>query len=144
MAANAKILIVEDDPDVVEAVTLVLESEGYQVSAAYDAEDGLAKVEADRPDLIVLDVMMPDGTEGFHFVWRLRNKMPVEVRDVPILMLTAIHSTTRLRFYPDSSDGTYQAGEYLPVEGFIDKPVDPAYLLRTVGELLGQAKERKA
>jgi hypothetical protein len=59
-------------------------------------------------------------------------------------MLTAIHSTTRLRFYPDSSDGTYQAGEYLPVEGFIDKPVDPAYLLRTVGELLGQAKERKA
>ena len=139
MADSAKILVVDDDPDIVESIRLVLESAGYQVESASTIEEGFEKVESWRPDLILLDIMMPDGTEGFHFVWKLRNQYPDEVKDTPILVLSAIHSTTRLRFYPEQSDGTYEPGEYLPVQGFIDKPVEPSTLLKEIEKVLSEA-----
>lgn len=134
--AHNKILLVDDDPDLVHALTLVLESHGYEVVAALEAKQGLELADEQRPDLIVLDVMMPEGTEGFHFVWNLRNRPDAYFQQVPIIMLTAIHQRTELRFYPDSGDGTYQAGEYLPVQGFVDKPVEPAALVAEVERVL--------
>ena len=118
-----KILIVDDDPDIVDSLGLVLVREGYATVGAGSAEEGLEKVHSERPDLIVLDVMMPEGTEGFHFVWKLRKDEDAALRDLPIVMLTAIHGTTPLRFYPEQSDGTYEPGAYLPVQEFFDKPV---------------------
>ena len=141
MAENAKILVVDDDPDIVESLRLVLESAGYEVESASTIQEGFEKVESWRPDLILLDIMMPDGTEGFHFVWKLRNQYPDEVKDTPILVLSAIHSTTRLRFYPEQSDGTYEPGEYLPVQGFIDKPVEPSTLLKEIEKVLSESKK---
>ena len=136
MSGKAKILVVDDDRDIVEALRTVLEREGYQVVAAYDAEQGRAKTEAERPDLILLDVMMPRATEGFHFVWKLKQAEDEGLRRIPIIVLTAIHEKTELRFYPDSGDGTYEAGEYLPVQDFVDKPVAPAQLLERVQRIL--------
>ncbi|MGD9518110.1 MAG: PleD family two-component system response regulator [Armatimonadota bacterium] len=136
MAEEAKILIVEDDPDIVESVRLVLESAGYQVDSALTLQEAFEKVVEFRPDLILLDIMMPDGTEGFHFVWKLRNQYPPEVANIPIVILSAIHSTTNLRFYPDESDGTYEPGEFLPVQGFIDKPVEPHVLIDRIRKVL--------
>ena len=143
MAEGAKILVVDDDPDIVESIRLVLESAGYQVESAGTIEEGFEKVESWRPDLILLDIMMPDGTEGFHFVWKLRNQYPDEVKDTPILVLSAIHSTTRLRFYPEQSDGTYEPGEYLPVQGFIDKPVEPSTLLKEIEKVLAGVEDKE-
>ena len=120
-----RILIVDDDPDICEAMRLVLETRDYEVAVAHDPEAGLKRVEEGKPDLIILDVMMPEGTEGFHFVWDLRNKPDTEIADTPILMITAIHDQTKLRLYPEQQDGTYDSGEFLPVQGFIDKPVTP-------------------
>ncbi len=134
--AHNKILLVDDDPDLVHVLTLVLESHGYEVVAALEAKQGLEVADGERPDLIVLDVMMPEGTEGFHFVWNLRNRADAYFQQVPIIMLTAIHQRTPLRFYPDSGDGTYQAGEYLPVQGFVDKPVEPAALVAEIERVL--------
>ncbi len=131
-----KILLVDDDPDLIHALTLVLERQGYQVVSALDPHRGLVLADTERPDLIVLDVMMPEGTEGFHFVWNIRTRPDAYFQQVPIVMLTAIHQRTALRFYPDSTDGTYQAGEYLPVQGFVDKPVEPAVLLAEVERVL--------
>ncbi len=139
MSEKATIMIVDDDPDIVESLTLVLESESYGVETAYGAAEALEKLEAVKPDLILLDVMMPDGTEGFQFVWKLRNEFPEDIAHTPIIVLTAIHETTSLRFYPEQEDGTYKAGEYLPVQGFIDKPVDPPQLLAQVAEVLAEA-----
>ncbi len=136
MAEEAKILIVEDDPDIVESVRLVLESAGYQVDSALTLQEAFEKVVEFRPDLILLDIMMPDGTEGFHFVWKLRNQYPPEVANIPIVILSAIHSTTNLRFYPDESDGTYEPGEFLPVQGVIDKPVEPHVLIDRIRKVL--------
>jgi len=136
MAERIKILVVDDDRDLVDVLTFALERHDYEVVSAFDSGTGLEAADRERPDLIVLDVMMPEGTEGFHFVWNLRNRPDTYFRDVPIIMLTAIHQKTQLRFYPDSSDGTYSAGEYLPVQGFVDKPVEPAELLKEVRRVL--------
>ena len=131
-----KILIVDDDPDIVEAMRLVLEARDYRVVTAYDPTTGLRRVREERPDLIILDVMMPEGTEGFHFVWNLRTWPDTTLADTPILMVTSIHDQTRLRLYPDQKDNTYDEGEFLPVQGFIDKPVTPEDLLNKVDEIL--------
>jgi CheY-like chemotaxis protein len=136
MQTPAKILIVEDDPDWTKIIRIILEGQGYQVVTASGKEEGLALVKDAEPDLILLDVMMPGGTEGFHFVWEVRSQFEAPYRDIPIILLTAIHETTRLRFYPDQSDGTYQPGEFLPVQDFIDKPVDADTLAATVKRVL--------
>ena len=134
--AQAKVMVVDDDPDVVEILRLVLETAGYEVASANSAAQGLEKVKEFCPDLVLLDVMMPDGTEGFQFVWELRNDFPPELADTPIIVLSAIHETTKLRFYPDDSDGTYRSGEFLPVQGFIDKPAEPEMLLKRIEQVL--------
>ena len=76
-----RLLVVEDDPDLNRQLTTALTDAGYVVDRAYDGEEGLEKVQANPPDAIVLDVMMPDGTEGFQFVWKLRNEFPPELAD---------------------------------------------------------------
>ncbi|MBU0606465.1 MAG: response regulator [Armatimonadetes bacterium] len=129
-------MVVDDDPDVVEILRLVLETAGYEVASANSAPQGLDKVKEFCPDLVLLDVMMPDDTEGFQFVWKLRNEFAPELADTPIIVLSAIHETTKLRFYPDQSDGTYRSGEFLPVQGFIDKPAEPEMLLKRIEQVL--------
>ncbi|OGO20027.1 MAG: hypothetical protein A2Z14_18730 [Chloroflexi bacterium RBG_16_48_8] len=127
-----KILIIDDDPDIVTSVRLTLESEGFQVSAAENGTEGLRKIKSERPDLIILDVMMDTMTEGFQLSLELRSPDPTseyaQYKNIPILMLTSIHSTTSLRFGPTE--------DYLPVDAFIDKPIDPESLLVKVKELL--------
>jgi CheY-like chemotaxis protein len=113
-----------------------LESEDYGVVTASSAEEAFEQLEAQEPDLILLDVMMPEGTEGFQFVWRLRNECAEGLAATPVVIITAIHDHTKLRLYPEQHDGTYDAGEYLPVQGFIDKPVTPPQLLSAVREVL--------
>ena len=136
MAEATKILVVDDDPDIVESSRLVLESAKYQVLTAGSPEEAWEQATTNKPDLILLDIMMPDRTEGFQFVWKLRNEAPEDVRDTPIVVVSAIHETTDLRFYPDQSDGTYEAGEFLPVQGFIDKPLEPKSLLAKIAGLI--------
>jgi CheY-like chemotaxis protein len=141
MTTPAKILIVDDDLDLVAMLQLVLERGGYTVTTANDAARGLRKVESERPDLIVLDVMMPDGDEGFQMVAKLRQESEPYFAAVPIIMLTAIHQRTDLRFYPGHGVGTQQAAGYLQVQEFLDKPIDPARLVERVKRELGKAKK---
>ena len=84
-----KILIVDDDPDLVEAVSIILESKGYTVAAAYGGVEGLEKAKTEKPDLIVLDVMMPDK-DGYEVCREL--KADEKYRSIPILLLTAVVS----------------------------------------------------
>jgi CheY-like chemotaxis protein len=131
MEKGKRILVVDDDPTMVQSMKLILESRGYATAEAYDAEEAMEKVKETKPDLILLDVMMPDGIEGFHFVWELRQLAP-PLGSIPVIVVTAIHDKGELRYYPEQSDGTYEPGEYLPVQDFIDKPIQPAELLARV------------
>lgn len=132
----AKILVIDDDPDIVTAVQMALESGGHQVLSAPNGKQGLERVKADVPDLIVLDVMMETHTEGFELALKLHSPDPASqwkpFRHIPILMLTAIHSTTPLRYEPDM--------DYLPVELFVDKPIEPDDLLGKVNWILARQK----
>jgi len=133
------ILIVEDDPDAVEANRILLEGEGYHTIFAMDPRSAFERVHSDSPDLILLDVMIPDGTEGFHFVWDLRRDPNPRCRAIPIIVLSAIHQTTPLRFYPDQSDSYYRPYEYLPAQAFLDKPASSKRLLAEIAAALRNA-----
>jgi DNA-binding response OmpR family regulator len=132
--ANEKILIIDDDDDLVLAMRLPLEAAGFQVFRAANAEEGLHKIKELTPDLIILDVMMDTTTAGFQVSLTLRSPDPqseyAAYSHIPILMLTAIHSTTPLRFGPDK--------DYLPVDAFIEKPIEPKKLIDQVRAHLKQ------
>ena len=131
-----KILVIEDDSDMVAAIRMPLEANGYDVLAASTGEEGLQKVKEVEPDLIILDVMMETTTAGFQVSLQLRSPDPqseyAAYSHVPILILTAIHTTTSLRFGPDEA--------YLPVDDFVDKPIDPDVLLEKVRALIEQSQ----
>jgi CheY-like chemotaxis protein len=128
----AKILMIDDDPDILTAIRIPLEASGHEFFEARSGNEGLEKVKTINPDLIILDVMMETATEGFQLSLKLRDRSPnaeyAAYADIPILMLTAIHTTTPLRFAPDE--------DYLPVDAFLDKSADPDVLLAKVEELL--------
>ena len=130
--AGATVLIVDDDPDIVEVVKMVLEADGFATASASNGAECLAKVQEVKPDLIILDVMMETTTDGFHTAYALR-KDPA-TKDIPILMLTAIEEKTGFEFSPKDDE------DFLPVEEFMSKPVDPKDLVAKVKELLDKAK----
>ncbi len=139
MEKQPKILIVDDDENIVAAMKAVLETRDYEVIAAYNREDGLKRVRDSNPDLIILDVMMDHMTDGFKASREL--KADPQTAHIPILMLTAIHreldselSPGFIRYSPETEEG------YLPVDEFVDKPVDPTDLLNRVEKLLEKQK----
>ncbi len=128
----ARILMIDDDPDVTLAIRIPLEAAGYEFFAASNSAEGLEKLPEVKPDLIILDVMMDTATEGFQTSLQLRDQSPdseyADYRETPILMLTAVHTTTPLRFAPDE--------DYLPVDAFLEKSATPDEILAKVKELL--------
>ena len=120
------VLIVDDDPDFVEIGRLVLEQGGYRVVSAANGEQGLAAVRRDRPDLVVLDVMMSGILDGLNA--SLRMKAEQGLKTTPILMVSSITSSEYAGMFPTD--------EYVPVEHFVSKPVSPQQLLSEVKRLL--------
>ena len=133
MNEKPRILIIEDDVDLVAAMGKMLESKGYKVIVAYDPEEGNVKLKQERPDLIILDVMFGSQGEskGFDFAQKIRSDK--QIADIPILMLTAINTEKPyFNFSPDTD------GEFLPVDSFLDKPVKSDELFLKVEDLLKQ------
>lgn len=126
---NAKILIVDDDPDFTVMMKTVLEGEQYNVITASTRAEGMERISADKPDLVILDVMMSTWSDGFEMARELK-KNP-EHKDTPIIMLTGVEQRTGIGFKSTAGDP-----EWLPVDGFLDKPVEPKVLLAEVKKLL--------
>jgi CheY-like chemotaxis protein len=126
--AKAKILVVDDDPDFVEAMRLTLVPNGYDVVSASNGDEGLAKAKSDRPDLVILDVIMSSVLDGLNMSRRMQES--AEQRKTPILMVTSIANTDYAALFPTD--------EYISIDGFLSKPVAPDVLLQRVGELLGK------
>jgi len=126
---QARILIVDDDPDITEAMKVVLETEGYTVYTAKDKEDGMEQLKTTKLDLIILDVIMNGGRDGFVLSREL--KQDAKYKHIPILMVTAVREKTGIDFKSAAGDETW-----LPLEDFLDKPVKPEVLLKKVKGLL--------
>lgn len=127
---KGSILVIDDDVQLVESVTTLLESVGYEVLSAYRAEAGFDLAKEKRPDLILLDVMFagPPGPDGIEVSRRIR-KDP-ELKDTPVVMLSGVKKVLELGYdmTPDE--------DFMPVQAFIDKPVKPEKLLTTIEEVL--------
>lgn len=126
---NTKILIIDDDIDLTSALQTVLQSNQYSASVANTREEGMEKLKADKPDLIILDVMMVKQQDGFEAARELKKND--EFKHIPILMLTAVEGKTGIDLKSEAGDS-----EWLPVDSFLDKPVEPQVLLDEVKKLL--------
>jgi CheY-like chemotaxis protein len=124
---KSKILVVEDNADEASLIKMILEPEGYEVALASNGEEGLEKVESSRPDLIILDVMMPE-LDGFAMCSKLRES-PEHSR-IPVVLLTGVAKRISDSKYP--LDGVLRAD----AEQYLEKPVKPEELLDTVARLL--------
>jgi len=132
--ANAKIMIVDDDPDYTNVVKTILEREQYTVITAGNKTEGMEKIRAEKPDLAILDVMMNAWQDGFEMSRQL--KKDPQLKDMPVLMLTAVENRTGIGFKSTAGDPTW-----LPVDVFLDKPVEPDVLVSEVKKLLSNKAE---
>lgn len=130
----AKLLIIDDDPDIVAAMKVILESKNHQVTSAGSGSEGLIKLKADKPDLIILDVMMETTSAGFEIAREIRKN--ISNKDIPILMMTAIKEKTGFDFKDDAGDE-----DWLPVDDYAEKPLDSDQLLAKVENLLLKRKQ---
>ena len=124
---EAKVLVVDDEPDMVEMLTIMLENASYDVVAAYDGKEGIEKAKEEKPDIIILDLMMPE-MDGFEACKEMKNDPTLA--DIPILVLTAISQRLSHSRYAKN------LGLGLESDDYIDKPVDPNVLLKRIAMLL--------
>ena len=123
---NKYVLIVDDDPDMVETVGMMLESKGYEVGKAYDGVEGEESIKQRRPDLVVLDVMMP-RKNGYVLCAELKKNK--ETRDIPIVLLTAVGEAVTTTSYSHADGMATEADDYLP------KPIDAEVLVESIERL---------
>jgi DNA-binding response OmpR family regulator len=127
MVKGKYVLVVDDDPDLVESVALNLTSRGFEVGKAYDGVEGLESIKQRRPDAVVLDVMMP-RKDGYAVCAEL--KSDAQYKSIPVILLTAVGSAVTSTSYTHRDGMTTEADEYVP------KPVNLDDLARLVGELV--------
>ena len=124
----AKILIIDDDPNFVEATKAILESKSYEVVAAYDKNEGMEKISSEKPDLILLDIMMKKIDDGFTLCYKLKHDP--ELKKIPVLAISAITEETGLKFSSETD------GEYFEADDYVEKPIKADDLLERVEKLL--------
>ena len=123
----ARILVVDDDPDFVESMRLILEPNGYEVTSAADSEEGLRKLREEPVDLVILDIIMSTVLDGLRMSQEMHESQAL--RRIPILMVTSIANTDYAALFPTD--------EYIHVDDFLSKPIAPNTLLSRVKALLG-------
>jgi two-component system, OmpR family, alkaline phosphatase synthesis response regulator PhoP len=121
-----KVLMIDDDPEFVDAITNILDAKGYNVVSAGDGKDGVAKAKQEKPDIILLDVMMTTKSEGFDVARELSKD--ANLKGTPVVMLTGVRKEMNLPF------GFEPDVDWLPVAAFLEKPVKPETLLKTIEE----------
>ena len=123
-----EILVIDDDPNFVIVIKPVMESKGYKVITACNREEAMKVLRKQKPDLILLDLMMEKMTDGFDICHRLKNDP--EMKKIPVLAVSSINAETGLRFSPKTD------GEYFEADDFMEKPVAPTALLERIEKLL--------
>ena len=121
------VLIVDDDPDLVETVSMMLESKGFEVGKAYDGIEGEEAIKKRRPDVLILDVMMP-RKNGYQLCKELKSNKWTQ--EIPIVLLTAVGEAVPTTSY------SHAEGMAIEAEDFIPKPVDAATLVEAVQRLI--------
>lgn len=130
----AKILVVDDDPDILDALTMILESQGHQVTTARSGTEALDNLRAEKPDLMILDLLMPK-MDGFGVCKELQDARWSKYRSMPILILTSVREEASRRRYE------LETGLELNVDDYVEKPIAPDILLERVKRLIERKKK---
>ena len=133
---SKKILVVDDDPDILDAVTMILESQGYQVVTARDGVEGLANLKAEKPDLLILDLLMPK-MDGFAVFKELQEPQWGEFSIIPILMLTSVREDAGRRRYE------LETGHELGIDDYLVRSTEFQYTRGTNTKTAGLVKNRQ-
>ncbi|MFC1903650.1 PleD family two-component system response regulator [Chloroflexota bacterium] len=128
-----KILVVDDDPDIRDALAVVLESQGYQTVTARDGIEGLAALRAEKPDLMILDLLMPK-MDGFAVLKELQDGRWFKYREIPILVLSSVREEASRRRYE------LETALEFSVDDYVEKPISPDVLLQRVERLINKKK----
>ncbi len=126
---STKILVVDDDPDILEAISLILEAHGYQVVTARDGIDGLHQLKEEKPDLMILDLMMPK-LDGFGVCKELKDPRWSKYAHMPIIILSSVRQDASRRRYE------LETGVQLDVDDYVEKPIEHNILLERVEKVL--------
>lgn len=129
---KAKILVIDDDPDFVDAVTPILQSARYNVISAANPAEGKEKILKEKPDLILLDIMMDSLFDGFSLCHNIKTSKEFgDVHDTPVIFISAVKEMTGSRFqFKGEEQGLIGPDDY------IDKPVKPEDLIARIEKLL--------
>ena len=128
MAKKKTVIVIDDDPDILEATRVILEGAGFAVETAATGKEGLDRIRRGGIDCILLDVIMARDTEGFQIAQDL--KADAKTANLPIVLLTSVLQKTGFEFSPETDK------DYMPVEAFLEKPVDPKRLIETVRSVM--------
>jgi len=129
MGTSAKILVVDDDPDMREALQMILESAGYTVVMGEDGEECLVKLKEEQPDLLILDLLMPK-MDGFEVCKALKDPRHAKYASMPIIILSSIQEGVSQRRYE------LETGVQLDVDDYVEKPVEGKTLLERVEKIM--------
>jgi CheY-like chemotaxis protein len=122
-----KVLVVDDDPDFCEIVSMVLRKEGYEIESASSGDAALRQMRASPPDIVLLDVMMSTVLDGVNVSFAMAED--AVLKDVPIVMISSIPESSHADEFPTD--------EYVPISAWITKPVQPQQLVNIVKRLAG-------
>jgi CheY-like chemotaxis protein len=137
MSEKKRLLIIDDDPDFVDAIRSILEGANYLVDIAHNPKDGLQALSSREYDLLLLDIMMGRGAEGIMIARKMRRD--ARLREIPVLIITGIREQIAFLF-----PGQPLHPHFMPVDELVEKPVEPQFLLERVEALLQAAEARKA
>lgn len=127
MSDKRKIIVIDDDPDIVTFLTTLLEDNGYDYVTATNGQEGIERARAEKPDLILLDITMPEKS-GVRFYREVRDDP--ELKNTPVVMVTGVMEEFK-KFISTRK-------QVPPPDGYITKPIDKDELLATIAKLLGQ------
>ena len=122
-----RVLVVDDDPDFVEIISVILRKEGYELEAASNGNQALEKMRASPPDILLLDVMMSGILDGVNVSFQMAEDP--KLKSVPIVMISSIPDSPHAQDFPTD--------EFVPISAWITKPVQPQQLVKTVKRLIG-------
>ena len=128
---NAKIMVIDDDPGIRDSLQTILTSRQYTVITAADRTEGMDKIKTEKPDLLILDIMMSSWLDGLDMSKTLKDDL--QLRDMPIVMLTGVKERTIFDFRPRAG-----GPDWCSVDAYLDKPVEPDVLLAEIERLLSK------
>ena len=125
------VLLVDDDPDIRDAITVILEAQGYEVVTANNGLECFDMLSTEKPELLILDLLMPK-MDGFEVFKELKSQKWAEFHSLPVIILTSVREEASLRRYK------LETGHTLDTDDYIEKPILPDVLIRSVNKHLEQ------